>query len=285
MKENMTKNLIRLLLKSGFNDTDIEYINNKLIKNGYLYVDINDSGKNNISYLPKEYDYINDKFNNNHRQITRIGRLFGKINIVVGERRILIFNSILNKYFKKFYFEIVSGEDIRKYYLQDNYETGNGTLNNSCMRYSRCQFKLDIYVNNPSVCKMIKMKANKNSDKIIGRALLWETNKGKFMDRVYTLDHSYIYDFYYYANERHYIYKNIYGEFMLNNTYISKQSLIVNLKDNRTLLYKFIDLFKIKKNIDKIQYPYLDNLRYFNYKDNTLSNDVSYKYTVILDEL
>jgi len=285
--ENMSKVLMDILLKSGFSYNDIESINDTLLENGYLYLDITDNIKNNISYLPKEYkdNDISDKYNNSYRRITRIGRLFRKNGISIGEYRILTFNSALNKYLKKYHFEIVDGEDIRKYYLMDNYKIGSGSLNNSCMRYDRCQLKFDIYVNNPSVCKMIIMKNNKDDDKIIGRALLWKTNMGKFMDRIYTLNHSYIYDFHHYAESNNYIYKDVYGQFKSNNTYISRQSFIVNLKDNKSLLYKFVNLFKRKKDIDTSDYPYLDNLRYFNYKDNTLSNIVSYRYTVILDNL
>jgi hypothetical protein len=46
-------------------------------------------------------------------------------------------------------FELVKGEDIRKWYLVDRYEEENGQLGNSCMRYKRCQPYLDIYVQNP----------------------------------------------------------------------------------------------------------------------------------------
>ena len=154
------------------------------------------------------------------------------------------------------------------------------------MRYDRCQIKFDIYVNNPSVCKMIIMKDRKDDEKIIGRALLWETNKGKFMDRVYSLEHNNMYDFYQYAEENNYIYTDVYGRYKKNNRYITPPELIVNLyKKNKNIIYKFIDLFKRKKDFDINQYPYFDTLKYFNYKDYSLSNKLSSKYVVLLDEL
>jgi hypothetical protein len=43
-------------------------------------------------------------------------------------------------------FEIVSGDDIKKYYNEESYyTTGSGTLGTSCMRYSRCEEYLNIY--------------------------------------------------------------------------------------------------------------------------------------------
>lgn len=93
-------------------------------------------------------------------------------------------------------FQIVKGEDIRKYYLAKNYNKEEYSLGGSCMRYSKCQKYLDIYVDNPEVCNLIILKAeprpplpgteSKEEDKIQGRALLWTDDKGrKIMDRVY----------------------------------------------------------------------------------------------------
>jgi len=283
--ENMSESLIDILLKSGISYNDIISIDKEFRENGYLYIDINNHMKNNISYLPEDKKYlVSNKWSNNYRVVTRIGRLFTKNDIDITENEILTFNSLTNKLFKKYYFEIVKGEDIRKYYHQDNYKKGGGPLNNSCMRHEDCQFKFDIYVNNPLVCKLLIMMDNKNDDKIIGRALLWETNRGKFMDRIYPLEHNNIYDFFNYAEENGYIYKDVNGRYKKNNTYITKPKLTVNLyDDNNTVIHKFFNLFKRKKNINRENYPYFDTLRYFNYKRNTLSNSISYDFTIVLD--
>lgn len=80
----------------------------------------------------------------------------------------------------------VSGEDIRYWYLEDNYHKSNfdlkTTLASSCMRYEHCQHYLDIYVKN----EIVKMVVCVKEDKLIGRALLWEN---KWMDRIYGADH------------------------------------------------------------------------------------------------
>ena len=84
-------------------------------------------------------------------------------------------------------FEVVKGEDIRKYYLDENYERGRGSLNKSCMRYKKCQPWFDIYVFNPKQVKMlVKFNAKKE---VSGRALLWKLDSGKkYMDRIYVND-------------------------------------------------------------------------------------------------
>jgi hypothetical protein len=85
-------------------------------------------------------------------------------------------------------FELVSGEDIRKWYLEDRYQFNRGELSNSCMRYERCQKYLDIYVKNPEVCSLLILKGTE-PDKIVGRALVWKLSKPEgvtYMDRIYT---------------------------------------------------------------------------------------------------
>jgi hypothetical protein len=95
--------------------------------------------------------------------------------------------------------ELVEGEDIRKWYLYENYESNKGQLGASCMRHKQCQSYLDIYVKNPEVCKLLILKSKDNPDKISGRALIWKLNVPEkyknlsglypgeyYMDRIYT---------------------------------------------------------------------------------------------------
>ena len=92
-------------------------------------------------------------------------------------------------------FELVKGEDIRYWYLEDRYEEVSGQLGNSCMRYTKCQKYLDIYVENPESCSLLILKGE-TPDKIVGRALIWTIHDGpgvagrKFMDRIYTIKDS-----------------------------------------------------------------------------------------------
>ena len=87
---------------------------------------------------------------------------------------------------------IVRGEELRKWYLESNYceETAvskRGTLGKSCMRYAEAQDFLDIYVNNPNACGLLIKLDDKQ--KLRTRALVWYTNFGIFLDRIYyTID-------------------------------------------------------------------------------------------------
>lgn len=85
------------------------------------------------------------------------------------------------------YFKIVEGDEIKKWYLEKTYASGCGTLNNSCMRLDKCQDFFDMYTNLDNNVKMLIL--TNEEDKLIGRCLLWETEKGKYMDRVYSNDH------------------------------------------------------------------------------------------------
>ena len=84
-------------------------------------------------------------------------------------------------------FQILKGEDIRKYYHNEKYENGKGTLGSSCMRYNRCQEYLDIYVENPEQCSLVVLMSDDKEDAICGRAILWTDVEGRrIMDRIYT---------------------------------------------------------------------------------------------------
>lgn len=76
-------------------------------------------------------------------------------------------NTILsnNKGDSIFEFIEVSGEDIRKYYLENNYSTENqGTLQNSCMRHDIWWSYFDVYCKEEAISMLIKR--NKISGKI-----------------------------------------------------------------------------------------------------------------------
>ena len=77
-------------------------------------------------------------------------------------------------------FELVEGEDIRKWYNCNNYYKCEGTLGNSCMRYNECSSFFDIYVDNA------KMLISKKNDLLTGRAIVWEIGDIVLLDRIYT---------------------------------------------------------------------------------------------------
>ncbi len=66
-------------------------------------------------------------------------------------------------------FELVCGDDIKKWYSESAYQYDKGQLSNSCMRYDQCQSYFDIYTKNPEVCQLLILHDD-NQEKIIGRA-------------------------------------------------------------------------------------------------------------------
>lgn len=84
---------------------------------------------------------------------------------------------------------LISGEEIKHWYLESTYVPGGGSLNNSCMRYQETQEFLDIYTENPDVCQLLILVDDKN--RLLGRALLWKLIQGTgkspyYLDRIYT---------------------------------------------------------------------------------------------------
>jgi len=114
-------------------------------------------------------------------------------------------------------FEIVSGEDIRKYYSHRNYAPG-GSLSESCMKYDQCQQYLDIYCKNPNQVNMLILK--NQHGKITGRAIVWKNINLRledwekprkdvvtFMDRIYSTEESIVEMFKIYAKKMGWVYK------------------------------------------------------------------------------
>lgn len=95
-----------------------------------------------------------------------------------------------NLYQKNFtdYFKVVEGNDIKFWYDANKYTKNCGNLNGSCMRLEKCKDFFNIYTNPENNVKMVIL--TDYNDKLVGRALLWETSEGKYMDRVYAQDHT-----------------------------------------------------------------------------------------------
>ena len=133
------------------------------------------------------------------------------------------------------FFEVVKGDDVKYWYLEDRYETQSGQLGNSCMRYKYCQDYFSIYTENPEVCQLLIFK-NRTQDKINGRALLWiDVDGKKWIDRIYTTKDNYKELFIRWANENDY-----------NEIYGLDEEVQVSVK-----------------NKDYEKYPYMDSLSKF----------------------
>jgi len=86
----------------------------------------------------------------------------------------------------------VSGDEIRYWYNESKYckktLNGHGTLGKSCMRFEECQDFFSMYTQNPNKVRMIIMTDEENL--LLSRALVWTTDRGHYLDRVYYTDSS-----------------------------------------------------------------------------------------------
>jgi len=245
-----------------------------------------------LSYLPiKKYsaiqnDHSKDPFGDGvGRQPIKIGRFIRKFLTENAFQEFGIKNSDVEKFvnFYKSYFnydpdklKIVEGDDVKKYYLEDNYfKPGGyryGTLWNSCMRQIERNKFMNLYVLND-----IKMLVLFDEDKTVrARALLWEEVKEfdsdktyKFMDRIYTVyDHD----------------VDVFKKWAKENGYLTKWE-----QNAKSELYVDVDgsperkhLYVILEKHNLSWYPYLDTFKYYDPFKGRFSNSQSYNYQYIL---
>ncbi len=126
---------------------------------------------------------------------------------------------------------LVSGRDIAFWYHGDRYSTSEniGSLEHSCMRYPECNGYFGIYVNNPDSVQLAIL--TNQDDELVGRALVWQTNRGTAMDRIYGADDT-ISRFTNYARDQGW-----------HLPYITRESFTVKLKSCEFHSYPYMDSF------------------------------------------
>jgi hypothetical protein len=140
--------------------------------------------------------------------------------------------------------QIVKGDDILKWYDENNYADKSGTLGNSCMRYSHKNHYMKIYAENTDNISMVILTEN---DRLLARALLWKLDESSdkleyFLDRIYYVhdsDHQFVYDW---VAKSHFKDKHIFCSY---KNYDSDQLMVVKLK-----------------NVEYTEYPYFDTFHY-----------------------
>jgi phage antirepressor YoqD-like protein len=199
------------------------------------------------------YDYVNGYngvWNSKSRVEIKIGKFIKKVNPEFTDKEIEDFVNkfkALHKTRKKPKMKLISGDDIKYWYDQDNYthtpenrkENGLGSLGKSCMRYGYQFF--DLYAKNPQVCKLLILHPYDSEDTILGRALIWKLTDGRFyMDRIYTHFDSDVHIFRTYAQKKgwlmHYDYLNRYKK---------EERLEIELKESKFKSYPYMDSFSI----------------------------------------
>lgn len=219
-----------------------------------------DKDKNDkISFLPanKVGPDMGDPFKDKGRQEMSIGRIVNKLfpSKFVDKEIEKFVNDFKAEIAKSFSaFKLVSGEDIRYWYLEDHYEnTSQGDMNSSCMKASKSQPFLDIYTNNPEKCKLLILMSDKKPDKIKGRALVWwgtrKPTDRVYMDRIYTINDA---D------------KKLYIDHAIKNNWLYKRQQVMHdasyIDDGKTV-YSSVAI--VLKPAEYKTYPSLDTFPYY----------------------
>lgn len=239
-----------------------------------------------VTYLPKSKykDFDTSLFDVSKSRVKiKVGRFINKFlkdksltELNISNKDIEDFVNLFKSYFNLNTNDliIVEGEDIQKWYLEDNYSLSlgskKGSLWNSCMRQSERNKFMKIYSDNKDEVKMLILL---NEDgKLRSRSLLWlnvkdkEGNSYKFMDRVYSL---YEHDVF------------LFKSWARKNGYISKWEQ--NAKSGRLIdvdgELKEMKLLINLPNYNQSFYPYLDTFKYFNDLNGDFSNSSTFPYS------
>lgn len=263
--------------------------NESHIKDEGNYIKCESSEVDVVSYLPKsKYEKVEIPWSNSRIKI-KVGRFikkflteFSEINFHVDASAIEKFVNLYKSYFSRDLskLKIVEGEEILRYYLEDNYHVMNGstcgTLWNSCMRQRTRNKFMKLYAKNPDKVKMLVFFSD--DDKVRARALLWYGVKDhknsekeyKFMDRIY----------YYYDHD-----VNFFKDWAKQNGYLTKweQSAKSQMYFDEGIgepVRK--NLYVTLENYDMSYYPYLDTFKFFSFNRGRFSNSESYNFDYIL---
>ena len=229
------------------------------------YLDISGSDSTKISYLTQDRlasgDTTRDVWTCNKRFHGRPGSVINKIFKNLTGPEVEMFNNLYKSALNRiqFKFEIVKHEDIRSAYHYTSNSREAGSLGVSCMKYDSCQRFFDLYVENSDVINLLIM--TNDDGKLMGRALLWNFDSNKVMDRIYTVnDDELSYHFKKWAVDNGYIYKH---EQKWNNSLAFEangkkieQKLSVRLKNWKFDRYPYMDTFKFLDRIGGVVYNY-----------------------------
>ena len=233
----------------------------------YSYIDYIDGDDMLLEYIPVkklhlfEGDFWNRELRKKYCQKTKPSKIFSKFNEKYTTQFLTKLNFIFstNQKYNPFILKEVSGEDIRKYYLEDNYNNQDRqyTLQNSCMKHDECSDYLDIYCKEPNVKMLIKI--NTATEKINARAIIWTCDDGSiFMDRMYVTDEYEIEEFKQYASKNGYFYKKHQRASYTDD--INENKYFITIKDNEERLKNFTVTLKNRYKL----LPYMDSFNVLN---------------------
>jgi hypothetical protein len=243
----------------------------------YAWVKFKDQSGNDVGqgvYNVEKLRSVDEKLKkvwSSSRQEIKVGRGMRALLKAAGveftdkdfEQFVNLYKATIDKMNDKFsYIEVARGSDIAHWYHNENYFERSGTLGSSCMAGAPDSW-LEVYTANPEVGLVI-YKSMDDTEKIIGRALLWKLKDGKeYLDRIYTVNPSDVELFRDYAKENGWYYKEH------NNS--SDSGYAISPDGTRTNLDLTVNLTDASMD----NFPYLDTLKYFNPNRKTISNQDS----------
>jgi len=217
------------------------------------WISVSSQDKTKISYLTQERAGQipeEDLWTSQKRFHAKPGGFISKVFKNISGRDVESFSTLFRNLSSRpeFSFSIVRGESIRSLYLYDRYASDCGSLGGSCMRYESCQEYMDIYCENKDKVSMLAMF--NSYDELLGRAILWEFDGYKIMDRIYTInDEKYAFYFKEWAMSNNYMFKsaqNWYDTMSFEGAggKKSKLKLQIQLGSHRYGRYPYMDTFK-----------------------------------------
>ncbi len=240
------------------------------IKNNFIdviYVDIVPEKNDIVSYVPiSKYKteiltgkWIGGLYEAPFRQTMKVSKLLKKLNPSLNEKQMENFvaqfknsyNVIIKNAGERF--QIVTGKDIRRWYLHTRYDTNasRGTLGGSCMRHQKSQRRFNIYCENPDKIAMA-IYLNVKGD-LLARALIWKLDNGDiYMDRIYYVDYDSL--------------------TMLDNYSIEKKMKSYQRQDQNKLN---MEVTLTKDYGHPTDNPYMDTMKFFEKKTFVLKNDIA----------
>lgn len=258
LKEIESESLVASLLLRKRHSKDL------LVDSPINYISISSQDKGRISYLtPDRIESLESDtyWTSTRRYHTKPGSFISKIFRDIDSRDVEKFSNLFRSQSLKtpFTFKVINGNEIQRYYHYDSYASeSRGSLGVSCMKHDHCQNYLKIYTDNKEQVGMLIMLDE--DELLIGRALLWNIESNKIMDRIYTKnDEDLTFHFKKWATENNYLYKSEQNWF---NTIFFE-----NLNIKRKELYLEFNLVKNPRS-----FPYMDTFKFINLDSGRLYN-------------
>ena len=162
-----------------------------LVNDCVNYISVSSQDKRRISYLTQdrmESMSEDEYWNSTRRYHAKPGAFVSKVFNGIPPKEIEKFSNLFRAEADKpsFRFEVVKGDRIRDIYYYESVASESGSLGISCMKHEHCQKYFGVYTQNTDKVSMLVMFDDE--DMVIGRALLWDFDSYKLMDRIYTIN-------------------------------------------------------------------------------------------------